>query len=355
MTFLRSFPCLSPHWRHHSPFQTEAAGSSAQSVSGRLWQLFNDFRTIKPEEAEVEQASAELCVFSGRIFLSLLSDSKHLYQILPNGLHLQDFVMDLNRGMHMTQISRGLGDFATSFADLVFACLVLKACMRACSNPSSLQEKPGWFSPWKMEDACSVFFSPVWVFLLAFDLCPLSGVVAGSSQASYLNWLVVLAVLVLCKLTLPALYIRLQHFGREVSHVPRSIQTSTARFWRIWKLSRIWAGNARSSKIPARYTHPTEWFEQIQYGCIQNAACFPLECCICEAILHCQDWPGQWLHYWVSTHSGFESVSWMSWFECLNFEEIVQQMVQQTQCTCKVQVGLPPDPPNSSGFRSFPA
>ena len=147
----------------------------------------------------------------------------------------------------MTQISRGLGDFATSFADLVFACLVLKACMRACSNPSSLQE-----------NACSVFFSPVWVFLLAFDLCPLSGVVAGSSQASYLNWLVVLAVLVLCKLTLPALYIRLQHFGREVSHVPRSIQTSTARFWRIWKLSRIWAGNARSSKIPARYTHPTE-------------------------------------------------------------------------------------------------
>jgi len=171
--------------------------------------LFNDFRTfrtIKPEEAEVEQAFAELCVFSGRIFLSLLSDSKHLYQILPNGLHLQDFVMDLNRGMHMTQISRGLGDFATSFADLVFACLVLKACMRACSNPSSLQE-----------NACSVFFSPVWVFLLAFDLCPLSGVVAGSSQASYLNWLVVLAVLVLCKLTLPALYIRLQHFGREVS------------------------------------------------------------------------------------------------------------------------------------------
>ena len=59
--------------------------------------------------------------------------------------------MDLNRGMHMTQISRGLGDFATSFADFVF-CLVLKACTRTCSNCSTLQEKPGWFKPVKMED-----------------------------------------------------------------------------------------------------------------------------------------------------------------------------------------------------------
>ena len=34
----------------------------------------------------------------------------------------------------------------------------------------------------------------------------------------------------------------------------------------------------------------------------------------------------------------------------LNFEEIVQQMVQQMQCTCKVQVG----PPDSSRFLRIP-
>ena len=221
MTCLHSFPspCFSLHWRHHSPFQTEAAGSSTQSVSGQLWHL-NDFRTIKPEEAEVEQAWAELGRFSGKAFLSLLSDSKHLYQVLLNCLHLQDFVMDLNRGMHMTQISRGLGDFATSFMDLLFACLVLKACKRACSNCPTLQEETGWLKPaeasqkWRWKDwkviaqfSSVVFGFPCWTLIyVRLELCQAPARLLiwigcfGSSVSSHRQSFI---------------YIRLQHFRQR--------------------------------------------------------------------------------------------------------------------------------------------
>ena len=186
----------------------------------------------------------------------------------------------------------------------------------------------------RLESDCPVFFSRFWVSLLDFDLCPF-GVVSGSSQASYLDWL----FWQFCKLTSPELYIhQTAAFSAEKyrmfqgvfrhplpdsgesgkSQEPGLAMVGLQKYLATHRSHRLNKSNTGVFKMPPSFHWSVELAKRSCSARIaQGSGCiieFPLTA-VSKVCLGCLGCLG------------------------LNLQEIVQ-MVQQMQCTCKVQVGL---------------